>query len=207
MPLAKMIHLANGGKIGLWKQTEDPAELEALYTFEEEEKKAFFSLHLAKRRGEWLALRHCLMAVLKEAGYPYQAVHKSLENKPFVPGATYELSFSHCDAYAAVYWHPGIPVGVDVERHDRHVGRLAPKFLSREELELFSDNEAQLMAWSFKESLYKVFSRKQLDFKKHLRIERVDGAYLGHIHKASSHEVHKLECLRYEDCILTFNID
>lgn len=207
MPLAKMIHLANGGKIGVWKQTEGLEELEALYAFGEDEKEAYSSLQLAKRRGEWLALRHTLMAVLKEAGCPYQTVHKSPDNKPFVPGAGYELSFSHCEGYAAVYWHPTMPVGVDMERHNREVGRLVHKFLSEEERELFSDNEGQLMAWSFKESLYKVFSRKQLDFKKHLRIEKGSDRYIGYILKGDSAEVHELECLRYEDCILTFNID
>jgi 4'-phosphopantetheinyl transferase EntD len=206
MPLVKLIKLDNGGLIGIWHQSELLEELEAAYSFTGDEKEAYQVLRLAKRRGEWLALRLCLSSVLASGGHPYKPVWKSPENKPYVPGESYELSFSHCDDYAAVYWHPGIAVGIDIERKDRQVERIAPKFLSDKELELFAGNDLQLLAWSFKETLYKVFSRKQLDFKKHLLLEKRGGHYYGYIQRESG-EVHALAYLRYEDCILTFNID
>jgi 4'-phosphopantetheinyl transferase EntD len=207
MPLVQLISTKKEGVIALWRMDEPLGEMEAAHIWSKEEKDELDMIRLDQRRGEWLALRLSVRAILQLQGLEYQPIQKTAANKPFVAGTNYELSFAHCPDYVAVYWHPHQPVGVDIERLDRQVARLANKFLTEEEKNLFPLPEQMLEAWCYKETLYKVYSHKQLDFKSHLRLTMDQEGIMGIISKEGIKSQHRLACLRYEDCILTYNIN
>jgi 4'-phosphopantetheinyl transferase EntD len=68
-------------------------------------------------------------------------------------------------------------VGLDLERIDTRIGRVAHKFINEEEQTYISKvspedlNQFQTIIWSAKETMYKIYGKKELDFKKHMNVE------------------------------------
>ena len=83
------------------------------------------------------------MELIKDQlGKPYLGV----ERKPF--------SLSHCEGFVAAI-HEEVSVGIDVERFNSQVQKIKNYFMRDEELDLFGDeNEAFIIAWSAKESIF-----------------------------------------------------
>lgn len=76
------------------------------------------------------------------------------------------ISVSHCRSMAAIaIAPPGTPIGIDCETPDRlrQLERVAPRFLSSDQLEVWSKAPAVLWAWTIKEAAYKAADRPGLD--------------------------------------------
>lgn len=139
------------------------------------------SLH-PRRKAHWLAARHALNALLNRE----IEVAQDEFGKPWLRDASGHISLSHSGQYAAVAFHPHLPVGIDLEELDDRLIRLSPKFVRPEEasiLEKFGLLKGAGLIWSAKESLYKWHGKGQLDFKKHLLIELKNDQLKGYIHK------------------------
>lgn len=96
-----------------------------------------------------------------------------------VDGEPFYLSITHSFQYAAVIFSRQTEVGIDIEKLDDRINRVKNKFCSDVELE-WADNQILNLAmiWSGKETLYKLYGKKELDFKNHLLIQKHDGATL-----------------------------
>jgi 4'-phosphopantetheinyl transferase EntD len=71
--------------------------------------------------------------------------------------------------------HSERSVGIDVERISQRVHKIKNYFLRDEELVLLGqENEALILAWSAKESIYKWFGEKHLGYKSQLCIRSID---------------------------------
>jgi 4'-phosphopantetheinyl transferase len=206
MPIAKIVRTSSEGILGIWKMTENCAEMEAVYAFLPAEHEDYLAITLEKRREEWLALRLCLRALLTEMGLPLVRVCKTPENKPYPESQSFELSFSHCEGFAAVYLHLTMETGIDMEKKGRGVERLVSKFLSEKELQQFDSPDRWLQAWCAKECLYKIYARKGLDFRLHLHLEPDHEGFTGKIQAADRDSSHLLRLLRYEDCYIVYNL-
>lgn len=82
-----------------------------------------------------------------ESGVPYIKIgDKKIES----------ISISHSREYALLAVAPHEQcIGVDIEEYRPQLRRVAEKFLSEEERELFTTDEALLQAWTLKEAAYK----------------------------------------------------
>ena len=119
----------------------------------------------------WLASRFAVQQVSQQtplelfkdqAGRPYLGV----ERKP--------LSLSHCEGFVAAIY-ADVSVGIDVERISSRVQKIKNYFMQDEELDLLGEeNEALILAWSAKESIYKWFGEKYLGYKSQLCIRSID---------------------------------
>lgn len=122
-------------------------------------------------RLQWLASRFALQQVAKSREMD---VHKDIYGKPHLVNDSRFISISHCQGYAAAI-AANLSVGVDVERVSSRVQRIKDRFLSPQEQSLLGMGDAALMlAWSAKESVYKMYGAKKLLFKEHMQIEAVD---------------------------------
>lgn len=122
-------------------------------------------------RLQWLASRFALQQVAKSREMD---VHKDIYGKPHLVNDSRFISISHCQGYAAAI-AANLSVGVDVERVSSRVQRIKDRFLSPQEQTLMGMGDAALMlAWSAKESVYKMYGAKKLLFKEHMQIEAVD---------------------------------
>lgn len=76
----------------------------------------------------------------------------------------WNISISHCRTLVAVtLWQENIKVGVDVETmRTQQLQRVAPRYLSVYERELFRSPQALLQAWTAKEAVYKALLCPQL---------------------------------------------
>ena len=81
------------------------------------------------------------------------------------------MSISHTHEYTAVITAP-LLVGIDIQKKVEKITRLAKKFLNdneQEQVELSATPIDHLhVYWGAKESLYKAWGRKSMDFKQNL---------------------------------------
>jgi phosphopantetheinyl transferase (holo-ACP synthase) len=84
------------------------------------------------------------------------------------------MSMSHTHEFTAIITAPFL-VGIDIQIKVDKIARLAKKFLTTEELEQVNLSASPIehlhVYWGAKESLYKAYGRRALDFKSHLFIK------------------------------------
>jgi 4'-phosphopantetheinyl transferase len=211
MPLIEHVRPNTNCAWALWKIEESSDELLQHLSLMPDE---FFELESLKseiRRVEFLTNRVLTRFILESFSLNYPGVYKDEFNKPHLQNDLGFVSFSHTTHYAAVIFSTISPVGIDVEMNDERAYRIRKKFLDETELISFGDKpENAVIAWSLKESLYKIWGRKQLDFRENLKIwvdNAAEGSYLGEICKDGLSQKHRLSCKRYNDCVLSVNIN
>ncbi len=186
----------------VWKITEDTETLNNFLVnlTDEQTTSPRHSLH-------WLASR---AAITTHFGLDTVVIiNKDIYNKPsmLVNGEKYHLSITHSNIYAAVIFSKFRAVAVDLERIDDRVGRVASKFMNAAEVELLQQStnliHDQTLIWSAKETLYKFYGQKEVDFKKHMTIFTSGTQLRGclHIHTPLFYDMH---LALVDDCILTY---
>ena len=119
----------------------------------------------------WLASRFAVQQVTQQS--PLDVI-KDQSGRPYLGLERKPLSLSHCEGYVAAI-HAAVSVGIDVERISSRVQKIKNYFMRNEELDLLGEeNEALILAWSAKESIYKWFGEKHLGYKSQLCIRSVD---------------------------------
>lgn len=155
--------------LGIWRIGETVAELS-----DRLEKKAWympFLQHTASesRRTEWLAVRVLLKELLgREVRIEYTEA-----GRPYLPEETLCVSISHTPGYAAVLLSDSPAPGIDIERISARVARVAPRFLSEQELRQIDPErptESLLLYWSGKETVFKALQRQDVDFRRQIYI-------------------------------------
>ena len=119
----------------------------------------------------WLASRFVVQQVSQQT--PLELI-KDLSGRPFLGVERKPLSLSHCEGYVAAI-HAAVSVGIDVERISSRVQKIKNYFMRDEELDMIGEeNEALILAWSAKESIYKWLGEKHLGYKSQLCIRSID---------------------------------
>lgn len=104
--------------------------------------------------------------------HPNSEIQKDDWGKPFIPNGPH-INYSHSSSHVLWGEHPKHAIGVDIENERPQLFKLQSKFCSSEELTYLdtSDPLSQLLLiWSAKESIYKAYGKKSLDFKLHMQI-------------------------------------
>ncbi len=74
-----------------------------------------------------------------------------------------------------IIFSEGTPVGIDIEKQRDKIVKIARKFTPIEEYKTIANHSALVskltIVWGAKESLYKIYGKKQLLFKEHIYIE------------------------------------
>lgn len=166
----------------VWKITETEEELRASLEHPEYFAQKVQNLKPGSRRLlEVLAVRRAL----KELFYGQeQHVGYSDEGKPFLlpldseqKTTVQQISISHTNGYAAVIVDDG-PVGIDIEQRGARVQKVTSHFLRHEELAvlaLSADLDLALhLAWSAKETAFKVLGRDYYDLQRLTTVTRID---------------------------------
>lgn len=141
------------------------------------------------------------------SGNIYQDLLKKDEfGKPYLEDMKASLSFSHSrDMVACLFDSEGGPVGVDIEEARDRISAIAPKFLNGEDCTPFSGTRHFHLVWGAKEVLYKIYSRKELDFKSHLTVSFRE-KFEGFIHKNEFKNTYGLDFLELNNFILVWNV-
>ena len=212
MPIFLKRSLESGGEIGVWKITENIDYFLERMPLIESEEQLLVKTHPAKKR-EWLAARYLLhlMSGRKERA----ACLKDDFGKPYIEDSPMLISMSHSRDMTAVIASPQT-CGIDIQLIVPKIKRIAQKFLHTElEFPYVSakDTLRQLHCyWGAKESIYKAYGRKSLNFKKDMIIDsfkfQAHGfAFNGILKKEAVKRTFNLHAEALDDYILVYAIE
>ena len=157
------------GEMGLWEIEEPEAFFLEQLRLDANEAEQLAGIR-GKKRLEWLAVRQLVHVMTGlDRRMPFL---KDAWGKPHLTGSGREVSISHSGHLAAAILAP-VPTGIDIQFPVARITRIAPRFLRPEELDSVSPQDEVMhlhVFWGAKESLYKAYGRRGLDFCKHMYI-------------------------------------
>lgn len=208
MPLFLQRQLEPAGDLGIWQIDEPESYFRDLLDLLPEER-AQVDLLMGRRRIEWLAGRYLLhlLSGREERG----ACLKDEFGKPHLENSPYQISISHSHGLAAVIAAPEA-VGIDIQFLVPKIERIAYKFMRPEETACLHPDyriEHLHVFWGAKESLYKAYGRRMLDFREHLGLQPftyqpAGGQCRGWIHKEGYRAEFRIEYERFDDYLLVY---
>ena len=172
MGIAYRKKVDNDTEFALWKIEENAEDLYQQLQLDENEKAFIQKLSSSKRYLHWLGTRVLLRKMLNTEEYIDCKVDEY--GKPYLTSIPYHISLSHSFDYAAVMIGKNKPVGIDIEKVEQKVERIAKKFLRPEELAFIKPEHRikQLYAcWCAKEAVYKCYGRKEVSFVNHIFLQ------------------------------------
>ncbi len=156
--------------LGIWQNMEPVTFFEEklnLYPAEVEEVKGLKD----RKRQEWFCSRY-ILHLLSEREVR-GACLKDEYGKPYLENSDYHISMSHSHELTAVIASKAV-VGVDIQYKVEKITRIVGRVLSDSELEdlqkIYS-LDAIHVYWGAKEAMYKIYGRKEVDFRKELMVD------------------------------------
>jgi phosphopantetheinyl transferase len=207
MPFFKHITLPNESQIGIWEITETLQSLivQLGNSVEEPSKN---NLKKEVHQLQWYASRLLLKYLFNEAKI---ILNKDEHNKPslLIDGQPYAISITHAGKYAAVSVARNRKLGIDLEKVDERILTVSHKFLNAQEIDLLNKNGIDqaieiTKIWSAKESMYKLYGKKSLDFKENLLIQSIDKPLKGTIFTNNLQIELDIDFIFIDDFILTY---
>lgn len=154
--------------VAVWKYTEN----EEIFLFLEEEIHELATIKLAKKQVEFVVARILCKVLCDTLGMKYEGLGKEITGKPFLHGYNDQISISHCLPYVGVVLHKHLAVGIDIEREQEKLYRIAPRVFSRQEMLFCGDDLAKITTvWCCKEVLYKIYAQGGNTFQTDFLIE------------------------------------
>jgi len=170
MPLYKTIRVNDFTKVLIWKIEESLENLTKGIELTEQSKKRVDAMKSILHQQGFMSIRQ----LLKQAGYVDADVFYDEFGKPHLKDKNY-LSISHSFTFTAIIISKKKPVGIDVEKQRDKIVKIAHKFTPIEEYNTIANHEALVskltIVWGAKESLYKIYGKKKLQFLHHIYIE------------------------------------
>ena len=156
-------------EIGIWDITEPEAWFLERLPLNDAEQKQLANIK-GHRRLEWLASRYLMSEML---GAKSGALTKDEFGKPFLAHLPLFISLSHSHGLAAAIIAKPV-CGIDIQKLVPKIDRIAHRVLRPEELDSLEAEtrmEHLHVYWGAKESLYKAYGRRELDFCTHIQVE------------------------------------
>lgn len=170
MPLAKVVKVNQDIIYGIWDITEEIEELIKDEAFTNHEEVTVSDLH-PKKQLEYVTSRILIARLCEEIDQPFSGIIKDEFGKPALRDCHYHLSISHSYPYATAIINQKESAGIDIEYPTDKLKRISSKFLNREE-EKYEESLSDLCkVWCVKETLYKIYGRKKVNYKKHLHVD------------------------------------
>ena len=168
MPLKLKLSKDHEVELAIWKVTEPHSYFENKLDIHAEEKEIISKLS-GRKKLEWLASRY-LLHIMSGRASRGEFV-KDDHGKPHLQDSDYHVSISHSNQHICVIASPFL-VGIDVQTYVSKISRIQHKFVSENEEQYLTKDKIKGLhiIWGAKESLYKAYGKRGLDFKKHLFI-------------------------------------
>lgn len=173
MSIFQIIKHSGTSTTGIWEITETEEELYLKAYLNSSEIDFLKGVKSENRRREWLAVRCLLNEILEK---PCTILYTDT-GKPYLKEPEVFVSISHTAGFAAVAINAKEETGIDIQTKSHKLSRISHKFLSEGEFFGIAPSETDeklILYWCAKEALYKVYGKKEVDFKAHLFIEPFD---------------------------------
>lgn len=207
MPLENL-HKNSNSAWALWKIEEDERTLhEQVAAFE----KIPTNLSNAFKRLEFLAGRVLIKHILNAWDLDYRGLAKDEFGKPFLQDHSIHVSLSHSYPYVAAVIHFDKTVGIDLEQPKEKLLKIGPRVLDTIELEdAGADVVKHCIYWCAKESLIKIYGKKDLILSKNLKIQpflrEKEGKLIGRIIVDNYDTAIPLQYFVFENFVVVLNI-
>jgi phosphopantetheinyl transferase len=160
-------------ELAIWKISEDAPYFYNKLVIHQDEESIIEELSHRKLI-EWLGSRYLLhlMSGRTDRG----KFTKDIHGKPHLEDSNFHISISHSRNLVAVI-ASSLLVGIDIQYYVPKIYRIKHKFVNDNEIASIPDNktlEALHVIWGAKESLYKAYGKRSLDFKKNILIWDLD---------------------------------
>jgi phosphopantetheinyl transferase (holo-ACP synthase) len=122
------------------------------------------------RKKEWLAVRVLLNETL---GF-WPQINYTESGKPLLQNHVRHLSISHTKEMVAILLCTTPYAGLDLERIDRNIDKVAQRFLSPTEMENIKSNKVEnerIKYWCAKEAIFKAVNEQNVSFSKQIFVE------------------------------------
>lgn len=167
MPLIRIDSIGENARLALWKMSERVEELSRPNHID----------LTAFRSESRLKEKLTTYALIKElTGLDSLELSYASSGKPLLDG--FEISISHTIGWAVVVLSRNTLVAVDIEYRSDRVTRITDRFIRADEDK--SSVDIQLINWSAKETMYKLFSEEQLQFHE-MRLQQFTPSNAGKI--------------------------
>lgn len=170
MPIYKTLTVNTTTKVLIWKIEESISNLQKEIDLSENSSTRLHSMKSELHQKGFLSIRH----LLKNVGYTdFDLVYDEF-GKPHLKDGTY-ISITHSFTFTAIIISDDLHVGIDIEKQREKILKIAHKFTPIEEYKTIANVDALIskltIVWGAKESLYKIYGKKQLLFLHHIYIE------------------------------------
>ena len=211
MPLHTHMTCPGNLQLALWSIQENHEELQLKL------RENYHELDMEKRITQANALHYLASRCIIKDIFPNQIItlRKNELNQPSlsVNQNPLNISITHAANMAGILVSESYLPGLDLEKIDPRIGRVKHKFMNQHEMD-FAGHQNQInlqtLIWSAKESLYKVYGKKELDFKEHLHILSFGlnptnrGYFYGQIKKDAFQQKLKIHYQIIENIVLTY---
>lgn len=210
MPLTEIRKLNNQTFLGFWQISESIPELLAqLKTLRPAKEIPAYKSEVRKQ--EWLASRILAYQLLEKFTSEKFVLRSNEHGKPYFPETSLHVSISQSAEQVVVAVSACYEVGIDIEKIKPKALKLAFKFLSEKELTYIKNDETKAcLYWSAKETLFKMYSRKQLHFIENLMLEPAPeadkGMFTGHVKTLNFDRTYPVHFEITPDFILTYSL-
>ena len=173
MPLYKTIHVNELIRILIWVIQETIEELSFQTSLTASSKKRLNSMKSKTHQRGFLSIRR----LLKETGYSDVDLYYDEFGKPYLNDGNH-ISISHSFRFSAIAISKKDPIGIDIEKQRDKIVKIAHKFTPIDSYKKIVDQRSLVrkltVVWGAKESLYKIYGKKQLLFLEHIDIKDFD---------------------------------
>ena len=168
MPLYKSLDVNSQTHVKIWHISEPLDALKASLDLKKESLERVNAMKSELHQRGFL----CVRKLLNSFGYTDQDLFYDNSGKPHLKDGHF-ISITHSYNYAAVVVS-SCPVGVDIEKQRHKILNIASRFIDYEShyLNENSDKYIQKLTWIWciKESLYKLYSKSGISFKKNFLV-------------------------------------
>lgn len=133
--------------------------------------------------------------------YTNSTLAKDEYGKPFLVPKNSEINYSHTSKRLLWGDHPTLKIGVDIETLRPQLAKIKHKFCREDELAFIPEKEELpylLAIWSAKESIYKAYGKKEVDFKDHMQICEFELMREGYLEANFLLDCHVKMCVYYK---------
>ena len=195
---------------GIWHLTETSDVLQSSLSAKSCDPTELAQFKSPSRQLEYLAVR---VLVKHLTGQEHKIAHHP-SGKPYLVDHSLNITVSHTKGYVAVGLHPTKEVGIDIEQKSDRVLNVITRFVRPDEFpglkKLSKDTQLlmYLLAWSAKETMFKVLNTSEVDFIEHLHVAKfriqTTGVFIGHEFRTPSKRTFAIHYQTHADFVLTY---
>ena len=169
MPLLLDKNIGNYARLAVWDAQEGNAYFKRSLKMTAQEKDAYTKMKPHRQR-EWMISRFLLDYISEDK--KRRPIMKTDFGKPYRVDCHKHISISHSKDKVAVILADR-PVGIDIQNEVEKITRIQHKFISNTERKRLPDVNLvpyYHIFWGAKESMYKAYGNKELEFKEHMHV-------------------------------------